>query len=167
MRDCFITADDAVLLAEALQFNSNLRALSLVGNTKNKIKSRNILGRGRQALTEALTKALFNTASLDLAATPNLTCMVHVSSAAVGQEPWTHEVLLDTLNHIECPKDNRRLKVLSLLYATNGEGIRNELEYYQEKKLIPEMMAFAAQDVLEDSVEEVHSVVSSGTMTPH
>ena len=117
MRDCFITADDAVLLAEALQFNSNLRALSLVGNTKNKIKSRNILGRGRQALTEAL----FNTASLDLAATSNHTCMVHASSAAVGQEPWTHEVLLDTLNHIECPKNNRRLKVLSLLYATNGE----------------------------------------------
>ena len=72
MRDCFITADDAVLLAEALQFNSNLRALSLVGNTKNKIKSRNILGRGRQALTEAL----FNTASLDLAAISNHTCMV-------------------------------------------------------------------------------------------
>ena len=130
-----MTNTDAVQISEALQTNNKLRVLSVGG------KGNNITAVGRKALT----KALFDTSSLDAVANSNNTCMVSntvSNNLPPSSDPCPHEALLDILNCNSCPKDNRRWKVLSVLYATNGMGIGDEFKTYQNLKVIPELLAF-------------------------
>jgi len=131
--DTAITDDDVVQISAALQTNNKLCVLSVGG------KENNITAVGRKALT----KVLFDTSSLDTVANSNHTCRVDVSNnLPPSSDPCPHEDLLDILNCNTCPKDNRRWKVLSVLYATNGMGIEDEFKTYQNLKVIPEVLAF-------------------------
>ena len=122
-----VTNDDAVQISEALQSNTNLRVLSMV----------NIGWRGRKAMCNVL----FNGSTLDTVAKSNHSCFVQSASRICK-----YEALLDILNRKGNPKDNRKWKVLSVLYATKGEGIGEEFKCYQNLKLIPEMLAFISAD---------------------
>jgi len=128
-----MTNTDAVQISEALQTNNKLRVLD-VGGKGNSIT---LVDR------KALTKALFDTSSLDIVANSNNTCMVSntvSNNFPLSSDPCPHEALLDILNNKSCPKDNRRWKVLSVLYA--GMGIGDEFKTYQNLKVIPELLAF-------------------------
>jgi len=124
-----------VRIAEGLLKNTNLCVLSFGGKGRN-----NVTGTGRRALCSAL----FSRASLRTVANSNHSCFVQ--SPSMGSEPCQYEALLEILNRKGNPNDNRRWKVLSILYATKGEGIHNEFKCYQNLKLIPEMLAFISAD---------------------
>jgi len=136
-----LTNDDVVLIADALKFDTKLRVLSLGGKKGRKERCTNeIASRGRKALSEVL----FNASSLDSVANSNHTCRVDIASDLhlhTSLDPCFHEDLLNILNK-GSPKDNRRWKVLSVLYATSGLGIGDEFETYQNLKVIPELLAF-------------------------
>lgn len=139
--DVNIMYADAQRLAEALTTNTNLRVLSLVrkrGNVMFQI--------GRQALCAAL----FDTKSLDSVANSNHTCSVQIVSCLPD---CPYEALLDALNRNSCHKDNRKWKMLSVLYATNGKGISDAFKYYQRLKVIPEILALIAEESTDDSLE--------------
>lgn len=148
LSDVDITDADAAKLAEALAKNTNLRELSLVGKTRNRMTE---IGR------KALCAALFDTKSLESVANSNHTCFVQTVSRL--PEPCPYEALLDGLNRNSDPKDNRKWKMLSVLYATRGRGIQNDsgsniFHYYQRKKLVPDMLALISEESSEDSAEE-------------
>ena len=126
-----LTDQDANIIANALKSNTNLRVLSLVGNAHMNITE---LGR------EALSRVLFNTSSLHGIANSNHTCVLQTVSG--GEEPTQYETLLNILNRKGCPNDNRKWKVLSVLYSTKGKGICNEFKTYQNLRLIPEILAY-------------------------
>jgi len=83
---------------------------------------------------------LFNTSSLYWVANSNHTCRVETASRLL--EPCRYEALLNIVNRKGTPKGNRRWKLLSVLYATNGIGIGDEFKTYQNLKVIPEVLAF-------------------------
>jgi len=163
--DTAITDDDVVQISAALQTNNKLCVLSIGG------KANNITAVGRKALT----KVLFDTSSLDTVANSNHTCRVDTVSNNLppSSDPCPHEDLLDILNCNTCPKDNRRWKVLSVLYATNGMGIEDEFKTYQNLKVIPEVLAFitasfegeelhTGEDQSTNQTSEVHDGYGSG-----
>ena len=153
--DTAITDDDVVQISAALQTNNKLCVLSIGG------KANNITAVGRKALT----KALFDTSSMDALANSNHTCRVDTVSNNLppSSDPCPHEVLLDIINCNTCPKDNRRWKVLSVLYATNGMGIGDEFETYQKLKVFPELLAFIALSFDDENLSTDETVLVGGT----
>jgi len=152
-----IKDDDGVKFADALKLNTNMRVLGLGGKgtrTTRNTNQINTIGR------KALANILFDTSSLHTVANSNHTCRVDIVSSVVPQslDHCLHEALLDILNCNSCPKDNRRWKVLSVIYATNEIGIGDEFETYQNLKVIPELLAFitASFDDVDEHIEEVH-----------
>ena len=148
--------DDLVKFANALKLNTNMRVLGLGGQGTRRTRNTNqINAMGR----EALANILFDTSSLDTVANSNHTCRVDiVSNIPQSSDPCHYEVLLDILNCNSSPKDNRRWKVLSVLYATSGMGIGDEFETYQNLKVIPELLAFVTasfedENLLTDETE--------------
>lgn len=116
-----LTDNDVVLIADALKFDTKLRVLSLGGKKRRGMTSNEITSRGRKALSEVLS----NASNLDTVANSNHTCRVDIASDLhlhTSSDPCPHEDLLNILNCKDSPKDNRRWKVLSVLYATNGTG---------------------------------------------
>ena len=146
--------NDAVLISEALQTNSKLCVLSIGG------KGNNITAVGRKALT----KVLFDSSSLDSVANSNHTCRVDTVSNNLppSSDPCPHEDLLDILNCNAHPKDNRRWKVLSVLYATNGMGIGDEFKTYQNLKVIPEVLAFITASFEDENMSTDETEVQVG-----
>ena len=144
-----MTDGDATLIAEGLKYNTTLRVLNLGGTKINGSKNRNIV---TSAGLQALSKVLFNTSSLYWVANSNHTCRVETASSL--PEPCRDEALLNVVNRKGTIKDNRRWKLLSVLYATNGRRISedNEFNSYRNLKVIPEVLAFIAATFDDDEL---------------
>ncbi|KAL9183973.1 hypothetical protein ACHAXT_002059 [Thalassiosira profunda] len=143
-----ITDADAKKIALSLAFNTKLRVLNLAGKTQGiSVAGRTVLRRALLSAT-AFTQtpgrdgAMCRLGGLDSIARCNHTCSVKVVSSI---DPCPLETLFDVLNQSSCPKDNRRLKILSYLYARKGEGSRTEVGDFQRRKLIPDILAYIAQ----------------------
>ena len=145
-----MTDGDATLIAEALKYNTTLRVLNLGGTKINGSKNRNTI---TSAGLQALSKVLFNASSLYWVANSNHTCRAETVVSHLP-ESSRDEALLDIVNCKGTLKDNRRWKVLSVLYATNGMGIGDEFKTYQNLKVIPELLAFIAASF---EGEELHT----------
>jgi len=135
--DCGITNNDADHISDSLwKHNSTLRVLSL-GEKNNDTLT--------QAGRKILCNALFNKTSLDTIINSNHTCRVDLHAF-----DCRYEALLNILNRKGSPKDNRRWKVLSVLYRTNGLGItQNEFKYCETRRrrsLVPEILAYVLAD---------------------
>ena len=130
---------EATLIAEALKHNTTLRTLNLGGAKINGVQNNNTI---TSAGLQALSKVLFNASSLYWVANSNHTCRVETASRL--PEPCRDEALLNVVNRKGTLKDNRRWKLLSVLYATNGKGISEDKEFksYRNLKVIPEILAF-------------------------
>ena len=153
--------DDLVKFANALKLNTNMRVLGLGGQGTRRTRNTNqINAMGR----EALANILFDTSSLDTVANSNHTCRVDiVSNIPQSSDPCLHEALLDILNCNSSPKDNRRWKVLSILYAINGVGIGDEFESYQNLKVIPELLAFITASFEDENMSTDETEVHVGS----
>lgn len=137
LANTLMTNEDVTLVAAALKHNTTLRVLNLGGTKINGVKNMNkVTSTGLQVLS----KVLFNTSSLYWVANSNHTCRVETASRLL--EPCRYEALLNIVNRKGTPKGNRRWKLLSVLYATNGIGIGDEFKTYQNLKVIPEVLAF-------------------------
>jgi len=151
-----ITDGDITSIAVALKHNTTLRVLNLRGTKINGVQNSNTI---TSAGLQALSRVLFNTSSLYWVANSNHTCRVETVVSRLP-DSCRDEALLNVVNRKGSLKDNRRWKLLSVLYATNGRGIAEDKEFksYRNLKVIPEVLAFIAasfddEELLSDGTE--------------
>ena len=169
--------DDVRRIAEALLSNTNLRILDLgLG-----------LGLGTSSLDKGeglkiLRKALFSTkmqatglfapkkkSGLNAVVATNHTCSILYDSLVGEESPLRQELtLLDALNRNEDPAENRKWKILSILYATKCKGIDDEMDGVP-LRLIPHVLALissgdeTSQDMSADDVTANEIGVTCGS----
>ena len=119
-----MTDDDIRRIADALLTNTNLRTLDFGCFSESGTHS-HITQRGMKALHQCLISPYTNT-DLNSVANANHTCTI--TSLLRSQQSCPSEELVNSLNRFECPKDNRKFKILSILYATDCKGSSNEMD---------------------------------------
>lgn len=144
---------DIRMIAAALKSNCHLRKLALVLDDK-----------GEKAIGDTLFTSYSrrigcpDLVGLNAVAASNHTCHVqNLWRYARANKPkgsaWN--ILLETVNRFEDPRNNRRWKILTVLYATIAKGIDDELKHLP-LKLLPLVISQAAQDVCCNYYNEIN-----------
>ncbi|KAL7457366.1 hypothetical protein ACHAWC_008912 [Mediolabrus comicus] len=144
---------DIRMIAAALKSNCHLRKLALVLDDK-----------GEKAMGDTLFSSYSrrigcpDLVGLNAVAASNHTCHVqnlwrYARASKPKGSAWNR--LLETTNIFEDPRNNRRWKILTVLYATNAKGIDDELKHLP-LKLLPLVISQAAQDVCRSDYKEIN-----------
>ena len=144
---------DIRTIAAALKSNFHLRKLALVLDDK-----------GEKAMGDTLFSSYSrrigcpDLVGLNAVAASNHTCHVqnlwrYARASKPKGSAWNR--LLETTNLFEDPRNNRRWKILTVLYVTNAKGIDDELKHLP-LKLLPLVISQAAQDVHSSDYNEIN-----------
>lgn len=167
----FLGDNEAELLASALEHNTSLRSLDLgvclgYGISAEGVKELRKVLCGVDSFTVRHGVSLSGLNAI--ASNCNHTCSIQLTNENRGiskyEEICPNEDLLKLINRYECPKDNRRLKILSALYASNCKGPHKEMED-MHLACIPNVLAMVSQEeygnkVYEDDTSSVVSMIS-------